>query len=262
MRFAGNRKLAAGIALLALFFALASQPAFAGAVRNLTLSNGGTLPANDDNYTVTAQPLGFSINFFGTTYTSCYINNNGMISFGEGTGEFVPEGLQTYSVPTIAAFWSDVDTRAPGSGLVNWGQTTINGHAAFVVNWPHVGQYNQNGTTLNTFQIVLIQRSDTGTGNFDIELNYDQILWDHGGAGAGYTNGATPPTFYEVPGSDVSGAFVAGGRYDLVATNGGNFTFQARNGAVIPATPVPPSLWLITAGLMAFGFWRLRRRRA
>jgi len=38
--------------------------------------NSSTLPANDDGSTGLVS-IGFSANFFGTTYTSLYVNNNG-----------------------------------------------------------------------------------------------------------------------------------------------------------------------------------------
>lgn len=263
---AHTTKMLTRVAIIVLVLAGPFQAALtAGAVRNLSLSNGGTLAANDDNYTG-AQPLGFTINFFGASFGNAYIGNNGVITFDSGTSEWIPMGLQTHPQPTIAGFWADVDTRAPGSGLVNWGQALIDGRKAFVVNWPHVGQYNQNGTYLNTFQIVLIDRSDTGAGNFDIELNYDQIAWDHGGAGVGYTNGLTPPTYYELPGANTVGTFVAGGPRDIVANSNtgvaGRYVFQARNGHVDPTgTPLPPTLLLVSAGLLGFGSWHLSRRR-
>jgi hypothetical protein len=60
-------------------------------------------------------------------------------------------------------------------------------------------------TRRNSFQIVLLDRSDTGTRNFDIELNYDKVEWEtadsNGGvnglggyaAQAGYANWHTSP---------------------------------------------------------------------
>ncbi|MEN6532912.1 MAG: nidogen-like domain-containing protein [Bryobacteraceae bacterium] len=268
MTLAHRTQVLTGLILAALLLVGASQPALAGSVRTLTLSSGGSLAANDDGYS-TAQPMGFTINFFGVNYSNAYISNNGLINFDAGTSAWIPMGLQTYAHPTIAAFWADVDTRAPGSGLTTWGQAMVNGHKAFVVNWPHVGQYNQNGTYLNTFQIVLIDRSDTGAGNFDIELNYDLIGWDHGGAGVGYTNGLTPPTYYELPGSNTPSAFITGGSRDLVANSNvgtpGRYIFEARNGNVsanpTPSVPLPPTLVLVGTGLLGYGALRLRRRR-
>src|SRR5690349_5200727 len=37
-------------------------------------------PGNDDG-TVSSVPLGFDINFFGTSYGTAYVNNNGNITF-------------------------------------------------------------------------------------------------------------------------------------------------------------------------------------
>src|SRR5207247_463688 len=73
----------------------------------------------------------------------------------------------------------------------------------------------------NSFQVVLIDRSDTGTGNFDIELNYGQIQWETGDASggsnglggssarAGFSNGTGQSgAFLELPGSAINGAFL------------------------------------------------------
>jgi len=42
--------------------------------------NANTLPPNDDGSTGLVS-LGFSFNFFGTTYTQLYVNNNGNVTF-------------------------------------------------------------------------------------------------------------------------------------------------------------------------------------
>jgi hypothetical protein len=70
-------------------------------------------------------------------------------------------------------------------------------------------------------QIILIERSDTGPGNLDIEFNYDRIRWETGdidsptddgfaatqpGSATGNDTGA-PGTFFELAGSGVPGSF-------------------------------------------------------
>ncbi|MSO19387.1 MAG: hypothetical protein EXQ56_02835 [Acidobacteria bacterium] len=85
-----------------------------------------------------------------------------------------------------------------------------------------MGYYISQGDKLNSFQVVLIDRSDTGAGNFDIEFNYDRISWESGGiesptdngfggisASAGYSNGTRiVGSFFEVPGSLVPSSFL------------------------------------------------------
>src|SRR5205823_4584698 len=70
----------------AAFAAIAS----AQAVRQ-GFTGGGTLLKEDDVASL-AQPLGFSVNFFGTTYTSAYITDNGYITFDGQKTDFTPEG--------------------------------------------------------------------------------------------------------------------------------------------------------------------------
>ncbi len=57
----------------------------------------------------------------------------------------------------------------------------VDGHQAFLVNWVNVGRYNYataGNTQMNSFQLVIIDRSDTGAGNFDFMFNYDKVTWD------------------------------------------------------------------------------------
>ena len=191
-----------------------------------------TLAANDDGSTG-AVAIGFNANFFGTTYSQLYVNNNGNVTFNGPLSTFTPFDLVTTGTPIIAPFFSDVDTRGAGSTPVQYGSSTVNGHDAFGVNWVNVGQFSQNDAFLHSFQLVLIDRADTGTGNFDFEFNYDTITWDRNNARAGYSNGSSAS--YEIPGSGGGGAFLDGGNNSLAGT--GQYVFQVRNGSVTPQPP-------------------------
>jgi hypothetical protein len=68
---------------------------------------------------------------------------------------------------------------------VTYGSGTADGRQAFGVNWIDVGYFSSRTDKLNQFQLVLIDRSDTGAGNFDIEFNYGNILWETGEASGG-----------------------------------------------------------------------------
>ncbi len=232
------------------------SPNVANAVRNLAGCTTNTLPRNDDGSTG-AIPLPFGINFFGTNFTQTYVNNNGNITFNGPLGTFTPFGLDGTNTPIIAPFFADVDTRNLGSGVVQYGNTTVDGRQAFCVNYVNVGYYDQHIDKLNTFQVILINRTDTGTGNFDIEFNYNQIRWEtgdlSGGTGGlggtsartGYANGSTSPRiFFELPGSAVNG-----GLLDTNTTTGltntstnsqviGRHVFFARNGNVCQTIPI------------------------
>ena len=58
------------------------------------------------------------LNFFGTSYTSLFINNNGNVTFKAPSSTFTPSQISAgANNPIIAAFWADVDTRGPdGTG--------------------------------------------------------------------------------------------------------------------------------------------------
>jgi hypothetical protein len=177
-----------------------------------------TLAANDDNSTA-AVPIGFTLNFFGNNYSSLFVNNNGNVTFDSALGEFTPFDLTSTNHVIIAPFFGDVDTSV--GNTLTYGTGTVDGHAAFGVTWPDVGYFDSHTNKLNAFQLVLIDRSDTGAGNFDIEFNYGQIQWETGDASggvnglggssarAGFSNGTGHPgTFLELPGSGVNGAFL------------------------------------------------------
>lgn len=132
------------------FILSAASPASAGAVR--AGFNTNSLAATDDGST-TAVPLGFTVNFFGTTYNSVYINNNGNITFSSALSTFTPTQFGNAGVPIIAPFWADVDTRGSNSGVTQYGVGTVDSRNAFGVSWVNVGYYNQKTDKLNSFQL-------------------------------------------------------------------------------------------------------------
>jgi len=122
------------------------------------------------------------VNFFGETFNGFFINNNGNVTFGQSLSTFTPVSFPTANTPMIAPFWGDVDTRCTDCGNVYLGSPDEN---TMVVTWDSVGSFNNNATTTNTFQLVLIDREDTGAGNFDVEFRYDDINWTSGSASSG-----------------------------------------------------------------------------
>ncbi|HUQ92522.1 MAG TPA: putative Ig domain-containing protein [Bryobacteraceae bacterium] len=211
------------------------------------------VPRNDDG-SAPLEPLGWTLNFFGRLRTAVFVNNNGNITFDAALPTYTPFGLNGVSREIIAPFFADVDTRSSGSQLVTYGSDTIDGRRAFGVNYVDVGYYNQHHDKTNSFQVVLIERPDTGEGNFDIEFNYARITWETGDASGGtngfggvpasvgWSNGSgLPGTSFELTGSLVAGAFLDSGPYSLVRNRtagvsgrSGRWTFRARGGTVIP----------------------------
>jgi hypothetical protein len=264
----------AGVALF-----LSATPGFSAARRNLPGFSTNTLPANDDESTGQVN-IGFTINLFGTSYSKLYVNNNGNVTFDASLSTFTPFGLAGVATKIIAPFFADVDTRGSGSGLVMYGNDTVNGRNAFGVEWPAVGYFSGRTDKKNTFELVIIDRSDIAAGAFDFEFNYDQIQWETGEASGGtnglggssarvgYSNGlaGTSNVSFELTGSAVNGAFLNSGPNALVgnslnSTTLGRYAFNSRGGTInsggggqapvaTPATTMPV---LILSGIMLIG---------
>ncbi len=139
--------------------------------------------ANDDG-SIGPINLGFNFDLYGTTYTQCYINNNGNITFSGAFGDFSSTGFPS-TTPMVAGFWADIDTRGAASGTVKYKVST----GKIVVTFPGVGYYNAQSNLLNTFQIILTDGTDAsiGLGN-NVAFNYGDMQWTTGGSSGG-TNG-------------------------------------------------------------------------
>lgn len=139
------------------------------------------------------------IDYFGTNYTSIYINTNGLITFDSAVTSYTPSDISNITFPAIAVFWSDVDIRtgsATGTNNTYWDLDPATGRVT--ITWLGVEPYNNSPGT-NTFQLVL---ESTGSGNFEVDFIYEQIEWTNGFTGVaqtGLTDGGSND--YVIPGS-------------------------------------------------------------
>ena len=200
-----------------------------------------------DDATSEPVPLGFNINFYGRFHNIVHVNTNGNITLSRPLEAFLPVSLGQLKSDIVAAFYADVDTRSANTRAVSFGYDLADGRFAFAANWFDVGYFSQRHDKRNGFQIVIVDRSDTGAGNFDIELNYGYIQWEAGdlsggvngiggiGARAGFSSGSTT---YELSGSGLPGNFLDSSVTSLVRRRlnndvPGRIYFQCRNGIIL-----------------------------
>jgi hypothetical protein len=220
-----------------------------GCIGGATLLNGlgGTTGYGPDANTVVLTDDGSSpsislaaaaptgLHYYTGTYTTVFVNNNGNVSFGALLMSYVTT-LPGATVPMIAPFWGDVDTRGamrPAHGNVVWFADTTR----FVATWDHVGYFNMRSDRENSFQLILTVRPDRAAGDFDVEFRYAQCQWTTGDtsttpATAGF-DGADGTHFLTLPGSGTTTVL------DLCTTSNvgiaGVWRFEVRNG-----TPTAP----------------------
>jgi len=207
---------------------------------------------NDDGFM--ALNLGFNVTFFGQTYNSLYVNNNGSVSFNDGIPNYVPTGVTGVSAPIISPFFGDVDTRNANSGVVHTNLTADQ----LVVTWDNVGYFNNHGDTTNSFQLVL--RSDAYVpvvGEGKIGFFYGNMGWegtdtnDLVAVGFGNGNG---------DGQVIAGSLIPGVK-DIVKNK--FVWFDAKLDTVPPVNnvPEPSALALTMIGLLGAGAAARRKRK-
>ncbi|MFT4665072.1 MAG: gliding motility-associated-like protein [Patescibacteria group bacterium] len=166
------------------------------------------VPRNDDG-SLYIPDMGFAFSFCGSTYTDCYINTNGNVSFTQGVAQFSPDGFP-YAVPMIAPFWADVDTRNTACGQAVY---KLFGNY-MIVTWEDVGWFSMNCSPLNTFQLIISDGTAPiiGIGN-NIQFRYGDMNWTTGTASGGGPFGGSAATVGYNSGDNIN--FEQVGRFNL-----------------------------------------------
>lgn len=142
---------------------------------------------NDDESSQLIE-LPFAFRFRDRVFSSCFINNNGNVTFDDRLREFTPDvvGGRRWM---LAPFWADVDTRCDGSGKAwyRFDDSDGNGSAdTLVVTWDRVGYYDQQTDKLNTFQLVMSDGSNPMLGRCEtVAFSYGEMCWTTGKASGG-----------------------------------------------------------------------------
>jgi hypothetical protein len=232
-----------------------------------TSSFGALVPgytANDDDTFAVALP--FAFNFFGATYTTAVVSNNGNIQFGTDTGAFISSPLNTQTdFNGIAAFWSDLESRADPSGAPGAGGAGVYMKVTgsqVVFTWDRLGYYLRDYDERVQFQLVLNDPAALTSGEGSIGFFYGAMSGqaDNPGRGAaiGFGDGLSAINEGEVS--------VASGHSTDVAAYAesiGHIWFNVNDDGEpveIPGNAVPepsaPGLVLAALGVMAL----VRRR--
>ena len=211
--------------------------------------NFGTPPEyrNDDGSSGNI-PIPFPFCFYGQNQTSCFINNNGNISFGASYATFSAVGFPSAQFSMVAPFWADVDTRGLGSGLVYYKVTPT----ALIVRWETVGYFASYDDKLNDFQLIITDGTDPLIpGGNNVSFCYGDMQWTTGDASGGINGfGGTPATVganlgngvdyiqfgqFDQPGSAYDGPF---GNNDQISwLDNQNFVFNTCAVGNIPPIP-------------------------
>ncbi|MDO4550075.1 MAG: S8 family serine peptidase [Planctomycetia bacterium] len=113
-------------------------------------------------------PLGFNLNYFGTTYSSLTIHTDGYVYFGDTQ----PVSKEDPNVPMIAVFWSDNDTRT--NGMVSYDKGfTDEGNAYIQIIWNDVAASGGSASATNTYVLYIENHPDGSI----MAMRYDKIQW-------------------------------------------------------------------------------------
>ena len=175
-------------------------------------SGGPGVPPDyrNDDWSSAPIPLPFSFCFYGTSYSSIYINNNGIISFDAPYSTFSADSFPSTNFKVIAPFWADVDTRGLLSGVVYYKLTAT----ALIIQWDHVGYFGIHDDLLNTFQLIITDGVDPMLdAGKNVSFCYQDMQWTTGDASGG-TNGfgGVPATVGVNLGDGIS--YIQIGRFD------------------------------------------------
>lgn len=237
-------------------------------MRDLSGIRANTLSGDDVSQAIS---LAFNINFYGTTTDDIYLCSNGFVSLASHA-EYVPVKMDAVSFPIIAACWADIQNVDTNYVICKYGTSTLGGRPLWGAEW-NGGTYSiatigGGGVKFeavlpepdpegpppvlrntNKFQLLIIDRSDIASGDFDLEFNYDQVLWDCANTQGGTSglNGSSPATcgvskgtslineYVELLGSGTANALINGGAQALITnslgtSNSGRYKLEFRSG--------------------------------
>ncbi|MBX7182220.1 MAG: gliding motility-associated C-terminal domain-containing protein [Bacteroidia bacterium] len=168
--------------------------------------------ANDDGSSSLIN-LPFTFCLYGTSYNSCYINNNGNISFGQAVGTYSSSGFPNSTAPMVAPFWADFDTNPYDNGQGCLVKMQLSSGYLRVL-YQNIGYFSSNFDKQNNCEVIITDGLDPilPPGN-NCAFLYGDMQWTTGDASQG-TNGfgGIPSTVGANKGDGVN--FIQFGRFD------------------------------------------------
>ena len=135
----------------------------------------GTAVTLGDDASSAAITLPFSFPFYGTEYTSLFINSNGILSLGAGTTDFTNAAIPTAAAPNtfIAPYWDDLNPST--GGTIHYKTVGTD----FVVQFTNIRPFS--GTGAVSFQAILKPSGE-------IRLQYQTVPTTNNSATIGIEN--------------------------------------------------------------------------
>ncbi len=212
------------------------------------------LPGQDDGYATVDVSAVFQDGFryFSNTWNAAnqfFIGSNGYVTFGNGLSSFSPAGIAGSTTPMIAAHYTDVHTGRTPIAFDPAGNSTGTNKIYYdidpvsdvvTITFDDVVPFTAPAglTNANAYQIRLW---DLGSGDFGIELRYEDLAWGQSGSSAYGTAGWTAgdqTNYSEIPGSGTSA--IENIESESNINQPGVFFWQVKDGLVFPGLPLQP----------------------
>ena len=174
--------------------------------------------ANVDDGFVGPISFPFTFCFYGTSYTSFYLNSNGNITFDNPNVGFTATGFPFQSIiPTvgdnmIAPFWGDIDFSGSGQCYYEIFADAV------IVHWYDAGYYDANSDKVNNMELIFTNGTSTMLSpGSNVGFFYDDMQWTTGDASGGANGfGGVPATVGVNRGNGVD--YIQLGRFDQSGT--------------------------------------------